>query len=425
MLRDTLQDIRVIDFSHIVAGPVCGMLLGDMGADVVKVESPDGELGRAIGPPWLHGESVVSLSVNRNKRGLAVDLRHQSARDAVLKMAACADVIVESFRPGVMERLGLGYDAVAKLNPGVVYCSISAYGQSGAQRHMPGVDGVIQATTGLMSTLGTAGSPPSKVPVPIADMATGYLATIGILAALRKAERTGQGQHIDISLYNATLMLQQVGLAFFLANGDEPQKTGSAAPYASPNEAFPTLDGWIMVAAYQPERWRRLCTLLGRPELLEDPRFVSNAQRVYNRAALNELLSESFKMQATHSWMEQLEAVDILCAPIASYGEVTGSPQYRHSGVETSVIHPVAGIVRMPGFALGDAETRNALHMPPPRVGEHSTRILSEYGLTANEIAALVSSGAVSQAAAVAGDDLPAASSSIQPSACAPALHHD
>jgi crotonobetainyl-CoA:carnitine CoA-transferase CaiB-like acyl-CoA transferase len=425
MLRDTLQGIRVIDFSHVVAGPVCGMMLGDMGANVVKVESPDGELGRAIGPPWLNGESVVYLSVNRNKRGLAVDLRHQGAREAVMKMAACADVIVESFRPGVMARLGLDYAAVAKLNPGVVYCSISAYGQSGAQRHRPGVDGVIQAATGLMSTLGTAGSPPSKVPVPIADMATGYLATIGILAALRKAERTGQGQHIDISLYNATLMLQQVGLASFFASGDEPQKAGSAAPYASPNEAFPTLDGWIMVAAYQPERWRRLCALLRRPELLEDPRFASNAQRVYNRAALNELLSESFKMQSTAGWMEQLEAADILCAPIASYGEVTSSLQYRHSGVETSVVHPVAGIVRMPGFALGDAESSSAPHKPPPRVGEHSTRILSEYGLTAHEIAALVSCGAVGQAAAMDRDAQNEPSPSFQPSAPGPAIVND
>ncbi|VTU27489.1 Formyl-coenzyme A transferase [Variovorax sp. PBS-H4] len=423
MLRDTLQGIRVIDFSHVVAGPVCGMMLADMGADVAKVESPDGELGRAIGPPWLHGESVVFLSVNRNKRGLAVDLRDPAARAAVMKMAAGAHVIVESFRPGVMERLGLDYAAVAKRNPGVVYCSISAYGQSGAQRHMPGVDGVIQAATGLMSTLGTSGSPPSKVPVPIADMATGYLATVGIVAALRKAERTGQGQHIDISLYNATLMLQQVGLASFLASGDEPQKTGSAAPYASPNEAFPTSDGWIMVAAYQPERWRRLCELLRRSDLFEDPRFATNAQRVHNRTVLNELLSESFKTQPTLGWMEQLEAVDILCAPIASYGEVTRSLQYRQSGVETSVVHPVAGIVRMPGFALGDPQTSRAPHLPPPRIGEHSARILGEYGLAADEIAALISRGAVSQAAAC--DDLRPSSSSPQPSGSAPAIHHD
>jgi crotonobetainyl-CoA:carnitine CoA-transferase CaiB-like acyl-CoA transferase len=361
--------------------------------------------------------------VNRNKRGLAVDLRDPGARDAVMKMVASAHVIVESFRPGVMERLGLDYAAVAKRSPGVVYCSISAYGQSGAQRHMPGVDGVIQATTGLMSTLGESGSPPSKVPVPIADMTTGYLATIGVLAALRKAERTGQGQHIDISLYNATLMLQQVGLAFFLASGEEPQKTGSAAPYASPNEAFPTSDGWIMVAAYQPERWRRLCELLRRPDLFEDPRFATNAQRVDNRAVLNELLSESFKTQPTLGWMEQLEAVDILCAPIASYGEVTRSLQYRQSGVETSVVHPVAGTVRMPGFALGGPETTGAPHIPPPRIGEHSTRILSEYGLAADEIAALISRGAVSQAAAC--DDLRPSSSSLQPSAPAPATHHD
>lgn len=398
MLRDTLQGTRVIDFSHVVAGPLCGMMLGDMGADVVKVESLNGELGRAIGPPWLNGESVVSLSVNRNKRGLAIDLRDGAAREAVMKMACEADVVLESFRPGVMQRLGLDYAAVHKLNPRVVYCSISAYGQTGPQRKTPGVDGVIQAVSGLMSTLGPPGSAPSKVPVPIADMATGYLATIAILAALRRAGQTGKGQHVDASLYNSTLMLQQVGLAFFLASGEEPLKTGSAAPYASPNEAFPTQDGWVMVAAYQPERWSRLCELLQRPELKDDPRFASNSERVRNRVVLNELLAESFKTQPTSAWIRQLEAEDILCAPIASYGDVTKSLQYLHSGVETSVSHPVAGIVRMPGFALGDADSIAAPHRPPPMVGEHSSEVLMDYGLTEAEVSRLVARGTVGTA---------------------------
>ncbi len=263
---------------------------------------------------------------------------------------------------------------------------------------MPGVDGVIQAVSGLMSTLGPPGSAPSKVPVPIADMATGYLATIAILAALRRAEQTGRGQHIDVNLYNSTLMLQQVGLAFFLASGEEPVKSGSAAPYASPNEAFPTQDGWVMVAAYQPERWSRLCELLQRPELKDDPRFASNSERVRNRVALNELLAESFKTQTTSVWMQQLEAGDILCAPIASYGDVTRSLQYLHSGVETSVSHPVAGIVRMPGFALGGADSSTAPHRPPPMVGEHSGEVLMEYGLTQAEVSSLVARGMVGTA---------------------------
>lgn len=395
MVNDTLRGTRVLDFSHVVAGPVCGMLLGDLGADVTKIEPLEGEIGRAIGPPWLHGESVVVLSVNRNKRGLALDLRRPDARDAVLKMAAQADVIVESFRPGVMQRLGLSYESVVKINPRVVYCSISAYGQTGPNRDKPGVDGIIQAATGLMSTLGEAGGPPAKVTVPIADMATGYLATIGILASLLKVQRTQQGQHLDISLYSSTLMLQQLGLSFFLASGEEPQKTGSAAPYAAPNEAFPTKDGWIMVAAYQPERWKRLCEVLGLEQLASDPRFTTSSDRVGNRTALGELLGEAFKNRTTEEWMPILGAMDILCAPIATYGEVTKSLQYRQSGIEITVDHPIAGTMRTPGFALGDREA--SASRPAPMIGQHSAAILEDFGLGPEEIAALMRSGAVKE----------------------------
>jgi len=248
-----------------------------------------------------------------------------------------------------------------------------------------------------MSTLGEAGAAPSKVSVPIADMATGYLATIGILAALRAAALTGKGQQIDISLYNAALMLQQVSLAFFLASGEEPRKTGSAAPYAAPNEAFPTEDGWIMVAAYQPERWKRLCGLMGLAGLPDDPRFSTNTSRVRNRVQLNEILGEAFKTGSTDDWLRALEEADIICAPIATYGEVTRSLQYRQSGVETSFEHPVAGTVRVPGFAMGGPHAATVAERAPPLVGQHSTEVLAEYGLGPEEIAALLSRGAITE----------------------------
>ncbi len=397
MPRDSLDGIRVLDFSHVVAGPVCGMLLGDLGADVVKIEALEGELGRTLGPPWINGESVVALSVNRNKRGLAVNLKDPEARKAVLRMAANADVIIESFRPGVMEKLGLGYPEIATLNPGIVYCSVSAYGQNSSQRDKPGVDGIIQAATGLMSTLGEAGAGPTKVSIPIADMTTGYLATVTILAALQKRSRTQTGQQLDVSLYNATIMLQQVGMSFFLATDEEPQRIGSAAAYAAPNEAFPTADGWIMVAAYQPERWKKLCVELDFPELETDIRFSTNSLRVLNRAALNDYLGTAFRKRPSSEWIGVLNAIDILCAPVATYKEVTQSPQYRHGGTETYVDHPVAGRVRMPSFSVGDMGAESTPSLPPPMIGEHSELILAEYGFSPTEIDVLMSRGAVKQ----------------------------
>ncbi|KQP49106.1 CaiB/BaiF CoA-transferase family protein [Pseudorhodoferax sp. Leaf274] len=400
MLTDSLNGIQVLDLSHVVAGPVCGMLLGDMGADVVKIEPIGGELGRRIGPPYVQGESVVALSVNRNKRGLAIDLKATEGQQVLQHMAARADVLIESFRPGVMQRLGLDAPALLQLQPKLVYCSISAFGQTGPWHARAGVDGIVQAVAGLMSAIGSEHSDPLKVSVPVADMTTGYLATIGILGALHKVRAGGAGQHLDVSLYNATLMLQQVGLAFFLATGEEPRKTGSAAPYAAPNEAFPTADGWIMVAAYQPERWSALCSVLDMPALRDDPRFADNSARVANRPALQELLGAALRRHDTAHWLARLDAADILCAPIAGYREVAASAQYRHSGIETCLQHPVAGSLRMPGFGLAGPAATAAPAAPPPLVGQHSVQVLAEYGIPGTTIQTLLARGVVAAGAA-------------------------
>ena len=395
MLADCLDTIRVLEYAHVVAGPVCGMLLADMGADVVKIESPEGEMGRKIGPPWLHGESVVVLSVNRNKQGLAIDLKTAEGQRVAREMAARADIVIESFRPGVMKRFGLDYESLVAANPKLVYCSISAYGQTGPWCDRPGVDGIIQAVSGLMNTLGEAGSGPAKVSVPVADMVTGYLATVAVLGALNKVRAGHDGQHVDVSLYNATLMLQQVGLSFYLATGEEPDKAGSAAPYAAPNEAFPTRDGWIMVAAYQQARWKALCDVLSVPHLAIDPRFAVNTERVANRAALQELLGAEFQKRGTGEWLEALGQRDILCAPIASYRDVTRSAQYLHNHIESTFEHPVAGPVRVPGFAIDGNASQPRPVMPAPTVGQHSVEVLARYGLRAADIAQLVSAGIV------------------------------
>ena len=393
MLTDSLKSIKVVDFSHIVAGPVCGMLLGDMGADVIKVEPLGGELGRAIGPPWQQHQSVTSLSVNRNKRGIALDLKSVDGKGIALALMRDADVVIESFRPGVMARLGLDYDTVKALNPAVVYCSISAYGQKGALHKRPGVDGNIQAVTGLMSMLGNPGSTPCKVPIPIADMVTAYLSSISILASLHGRLHQRSGEHLDVSLYNCTLMLQHLSLSSFLATGQTPEKTGSAAPYAAPNEAFKTADGWIMVAAYHPARWTALCRLLELPELVQDKRFLDNPARVQSRAELHPLLEQRLVCHTSAYWLQALEQQDILCAPVANYDELTSTDHYRQSGVEVELAHVEAGVLRMPGFAINSHP--GAPLMPPPAVGEHTVEILAALGFSELQIVALEAVGAV------------------------------
>ncbi|WP_144637565.1 CaiB/BaiF CoA transferase family protein [Bordetella genomosp. 13] len=401
MFKRSLQGLRVVDFSHVLAGPVCTMMLADMGADVIKIEPPAGELGRQIGPPWVAGESAVYLSVNRNKRGVALDLKSEAGRAAARCLIQRADVVVENFRPGVMQSLGLDHGTLARDQPALVYCSISAYGQSGPLRERPGVDGIVQAASGLMSTLGAADGEPMKVATPVADMVTGYLATIAILAAHGAAQRTGQGEHLDISLYNATLMLQQIGYASYFATNTVPPRTGSAAPYAAPNEAYETRDGWIMVAAYHPKRWRALCQALGAPQLETDARYATNADRVANRDALRLALTPLFRQRTTDDWVSRLSEQDILCAPVASYEDVVGSQAYEASGIDNWVDHPIAGRVRMPGFVPGPAHVPAAQGQDraAPTLGQHNREVLAECGYGAAEIEAMLARGVLAMSA--------------------------
>jgi crotonobetainyl-CoA:carnitine CoA-transferase CaiB-like acyl-CoA transferase len=396
MLRVSLSGVRVLDFSHVLAGPVCSMTLADLGADVVKIEPPEGELGRKIGPPWINGESPVFMSVNRNKQSVSIDLKTDAGRHVVRKMLRDADVVVENFRPGVMQSMGLDFETVREINPNIVFCSISAFGQSGSNRRRPGVDGVIQAVSGLMSTLGTANADPLKVPVPIADMVGGYLAAIAILAALHSV-RDGKGaQQLDISLYNATVMLQQISFASFFASGRNPDKVGSAAPYAAPNEAIPTEDGWIVVVAYHPERWIALCEELGMPWLESDSRFATNDDRVRNRRALHQVLASRFSECTTAEWMKRLASRDIICAPVASYSEVIESAEYAESGLACTLNHPVAGRIRTNGFALGPSDSaQEHVDRAAPLKGEHTLDALARYGISHDEIADLLNKGVI------------------------------
>ncbi len=396
-INESLKGIRVLDFAQVGAGPTCGMQLGDLGADVTKIEGPAGDLGRKLGPPWQKGESVVSMSFNRNKRSLVIDLKKNEGAPVVKRMVREVDVVLESFRPGVMDKLGIGYAALATVNPRLVYCSISAYGQTGPWRDKPGVDGIVQAVSGLMSNIGDENSPPMKVLVPAVDMVTGFLGTTAILAALRTRDTTGRGQHLDVSLYNSSVMLQQSAIASYLSSGELPARTGTAAPYSAPNEAYPTQDGWIMIAAYHEDRWKALCGVLGDPALATRPEFALNPDRVANRTQLMAELAKRLASKTSAQWQELMEKADIICGQIADYDALMESPQLAHNGVIVEMHSSVAGTVHTAGMAMGDRDAQSRVHRGPPAVGEHSCEVLAGFGFSEKEIDALLASGTVVQ----------------------------
>ncbi len=396
-INKALEGVRVLDFTQIGAGPLAGMQMGDMGAEVIKIEAPTGDIGRKLGPPWQNGESVVSMCFNRNKRSLIVDLKKAEGAALIKQLATSSHVVLESFRPGVMERLGIGYEALRTVNSKIVFASVSAYGQTGPWRDKPGVDGIVQAVSGLMSNIGDENSPPMKVLVPAVDMVTGFLTTSTVMAALRVVQTTGLGQHLDMSLYNSAIMFQQSALASYLSSGEKPIRIGTAAPYSAPNEAYPTKDGWIMIAAYHDDRWPALCKLLNKPELATHPDFSTIPLRVANRKKLMTELTVLLASKTSAQWQELMEAQDIICGPIADYDMVMDSPQLKHNGLIVDTPNSVAGNVKMPGLAVGDRDAQSRVRYGPPTLGEHSCEVLAEYGLSQSHIDTLLASGVVVQ----------------------------
>ncbi len=388
--RASLHGLRVIDFSQIGAGPTCSMFLGDMGADVIKVEPPDGDLGRALGPPWSEGgESSVFVAFNRNKRSIGLDLKNPPMRAVAEKLIRGADVVLESFRPGVMAKFGLGPEEMSAANPRLIYCSVSAYGSSGPKAGQGGVDGIIQSVSGLMSLIGEEGRAPGKVQAPIVDVATGYMATIAILAQLHGRSRTGVGGFLDVSLFATAIALQQSSLTGYLFNGELPARTGSGAPYSAPNEAFATRDGWIMVAAYAGGRWERLCELLGTTHLITDPRFATSSDRVLNRAEMRAALSAVFVTRSSDDWLAKLEAGDIPCSRVSTYDDVMRDPQVEHLNMIAETMRPDGTVLRMPGQPVNSVTSQSIAHRAPPLRDQHGAEILAELGYHADEIARL------------------------------------
>lgn len=391
-----LAGIRVLDLSRILSGPFTTMVLADLGADVVKVENPrTGDDTRQWGPPFQGDEAAYFLSANRNKRGIALDLKSPEGREVALRLADQADVLVESFRPGTAERLGLGYADLAARNPRLVYASVSGYGQTGPWSSRPGYDAIAQAESGMMSITGEEGGEPLRPGVATADIGAGMWAAIGILAALQARQSTGRGQQVDISLLDGQLAwLTYVAQGYF-ATGQQPRPHGSAHPTIVPYQALPTADGHLMVAAGNDKLWQLLAKTIGCPDLVDDPRFATNPDRVRHRDQLIPLLEAALRERGQEEWAKLLKAAGVPCAPIATVADALGSPQAVARGMVTELDHPTIGRLRTTGSPIKLSGTPVSLRTAAPLLGQHTDEVLAETGYSAEEIIALHTTGAV------------------------------
>jgi crotonobetainyl-CoA:carnitine CoA-transferase CaiB-like acyl-CoA transferase len=391
-----LAGMRVIELAHIMAGPVCGLMLADMGADVIKVEKPTGDDSRRFLPPEIGGEAAAYMMTNRNKRGIGLNLKDPAAVAVLHRLLEDADVVVENYRMGTMERLGLGYDELAKLNPRIIYCEISGFGRTGPYAQRGGFDLIAQGMSGLMSITGEGpGRPPVKVAAPISDINAGILAAMGISAAYANMLKTGRGQKVDTSLFEAAIVQTYWQSAIAFATGKSPPPLGSAHPLNAPYQSFETKDGWINVGAANQSNWLRFLDVIEAQHLDADPRFSSNLQRIHNLPALVEILDSYLRQNTTEHWLAKMEKAKLPAGPVLDILEMHADPQAQARDMIVELDHPKAGRMKTLGHPVKYSETPAAITRPAPLLGQHSREVLAEIGYAPAEIDRLIRAEAV------------------------------
>jgi crotonobetainyl-CoA:carnitine CoA-transferase CaiB-like acyl-CoA transferase len=394
-----LAGMRVLELAQIMAGPTCGMMLADMGADVVKVEKlPGGDDARNYREPRVNGVSAPFMILNRNKRGIALNLKLPQGRDILLRMVKDADVLTENYRRGTLEKLGLGYDVLSKVNPGLIYCAVSGYGRDGPDGDKPGFDLIAQGFSGLMSVTGEPGGPPAKTGNSIADTNAGILAVAGITAAYVHKLKTGEGQVVDTSLIEAAIQQTYWQAAIYFATGESPGPTGSAHLLTAPYQAFEASDGWVNIGGANQANWERIAIALGHPEWREDPRFATNSDRMENLAALTDAMSAIVATRTRAEWIAVLDAAGVPVGPVNTIGEALTHPQTLARGMVVDLVHPQAGATKAIGCPIHFSKTPTRIDRPAPMLGEHSRELLHEYGYGDAEIDGFVAAGVIEEA---------------------------
>jgi crotonobetainyl-CoA:carnitine CoA-transferase CaiB-like acyl-CoA transferase len=391
-----LEDVFVVDLSRILSGPVCSMLFADMGAEVIKVEPPPfGDDSRQWGPPFIGGISTYFLSVNRNKKSLGLNLKTPEGRGVLWKLIERADVLIENFRPGVLDKLGFGYEAVHQANPRTIYCSISGFGQTGPYRDRPGYDVIAQGESGMMDLTGYPDGPPAKLGASLADVVAGLYAFNGICVALLARHRTGRGQRVDVSLLDAMVSTLTYHALIYLSTGRSPKRAGTRHPSIVPYESFEAKDGFVNIGVTNQKQWENFCRVLGMPEVASDPRFESMKARLANYAELRPMIERVVAKMTRAEVMAMMSEVGIPAGPINTVGEVLEDPQIRAREMVVELTHPDYGPLKVLGIPIKLSDTPGVVENAPPKFGEHNREVLGELGFAEDEIAQLERSAVI------------------------------
>ena len=391
-----LTGVRVLDFSHALAGPYCTLLLADYGAEIYKLESRTGDMGRGWGPPFVGGESHFFLGLNRGKRGISIDLKQPGGLDLCLRLIDRMDVLIENFRPGAMDRLGLGYEAVHRRNPRLVYCSISGYGQNGPSRDEAAMDLVVQASSGLLSITGTADGHSVRCGYGVTDVTAGLFSAIGILLALRARDLTGEGQFVDVSMLDSMISTMSSNFSSYLGCGEIPRPMGTTFPTVVPYQVFETADGAIAVAVGSEKLWTAFCRALVCPDLAACADYATNALRIRNRGVLEPLLEEIFRTRPAAEWLSRLQSAGIPASLVRNFEDVVNHPQPAMRAMFPELDHPTAGAHRVTGTPIKLSATPGAPGIPAPRLGEHTGETLGDLlGLDAQALETLSARGVI------------------------------